>query len=382
MPSATQPPSLTHHHSMNSSVGGQQPHSIAPHPAPGRPGLDRAHTFPTPPTSASASGAITGLNGQSGSYDWTGGSMSGNGVQGGQPLMMENHPHSTPATPATTPPGSSLPTLQPYQSQPSYDNSRPMYSTATSQHPQYASQQQSMIRSGSLQSDTFPKQEMGPPTTRLSGSRSDSDQGGIKLDPYAQSQGNEHVSHGTGEAEAEHEHDTDYANGQAYPSQHSSYGSYSSEYKLGSYNGDHSQTAPEVNGSPAVQNGSGRVTPRNGSVSQSAWAAGYQTPPRAAPSSNLYNPTSDTRGTLPNGNSNGDGYIPGPYAPTQMNGNHKRGREEDDHHARPESRNEDIDNLKRRKQSASHIGLVNGSFDNDSRPINRARSTATKSSRR
>ncbi|KAJ8605040.1 hypothetical protein MRB53_041552 [Persea americana] len=57
-PTGSQPPALTHHHSMSNPVGGTMqhppPHSIAPHPQSGRPGLDRAHTFPTPPASASS----------------------------------------------------------------------------------------------------------------------------------------------------------------------------------------------------------------------------------------------------------------------------------------------------------------------------------------
>ncbi|KAK5009731.1 hypothetical protein LTR16_005402, partial [Cryomyces antarcticus] len=56
-PQASQPPSLHHHHSMSTPGAthvSQPPHSAAPHPASGRPGLDRAHTFPTPPTSASS----------------------------------------------------------------------------------------------------------------------------------------------------------------------------------------------------------------------------------------------------------------------------------------------------------------------------------------
>lgn len=56
-PTGSQPPALTHHHSMSNPVGGSMqhpPHSIAPHPQSGRPGLDRANTFPTPPASASS----------------------------------------------------------------------------------------------------------------------------------------------------------------------------------------------------------------------------------------------------------------------------------------------------------------------------------------
>jgi protein SOK2 len=68
----TQPPTLTHHHSMgNPGASVQQPpHSIAPHPAAGRPGIERAHTFPTPPTSASG---VMAMGNSGSSYDYTSG---------------------------------------------------------------------------------------------------------------------------------------------------------------------------------------------------------------------------------------------------------------------------------------------------------------------
>ena len=355
-PAGSQPPSLTHHHSMNSA---QQPHSIAPHPGVGRPGLDRAHTFPTPPTSASSTSV--GLNNQGSSYDWSGQNM-GNGVQSSQPLILENHAHSTPATPATTPPGSTMPSLQPYQSHQSYDSSRPMYSAAAQQQAQYASQhnvqQQNLARGAPLQSSTYGKQDMGPPATRAPGSRTDSEHGDIKHDPYAHSQGNEQVGHGTGEEEAEHEHDSEYPhdNNNAYAAHRGSYQSYGSAPNLATLHGEHSQTASAINGSPSHQNGSGRVTPRDPNGSQPQWATGYHTPPRAPPSSNLYNPMSDARGSVPNGSSGAEHYptapLQSPYAPTQTNGippSTKRMREDDDYHSRPSSRSDDIDAMKRRK---------------------------------
>ncbi|MBE7181235.1 MAG: KilA-N domain-containing protein, partial [Terriglobus roseus] len=39
----TQAPSLHHHHSMSNPMSAGPPHSIAPHPAAGRPGIERAH---------------------------------------------------------------------------------------------------------------------------------------------------------------------------------------------------------------------------------------------------------------------------------------------------------------------------------------------------
>ena len=360
MPSATQPPTLTHHHSMNSSVGSQQHPSIAPNPAPGRPGIDRAHTFPTPPTSAS--GAISGMGTQGGSYDWTGGSMSGN-VQGGHSMGLENHPHSTPATPASTPPGSALPSLQPYQSQ------QPIYAGHASSQAQYPPQQQGMARSGSIQSNSYSKQEMGPPSNRMSGSRPESEHGDGKLDHYAQAQANDVSQSGGGDG-TEQEQDSEYTHegAQAYASHRGSYSSYHSASNLAPYSGDNNHMPSAVNGSSGVNGGSGHGTPR---ASQAQWATGYQTPPRAPPSSNLYNPTSDARGSLPNGNTSTEPYVSGAYAPTQMNSlgaSKKHPRDDED----------DVDPLKRRKMTES--GSVSGSFD-DVRAMNRARGATAKAAR-
>ena len=364
----SQPPSLHHHHSMNSTVGSQQPHSIAPHPGAGRPGLDRAHTFPTPPTSASST--TIGLNNQGSSYDWGNQNMAG-GVQTGQSMMMENHPHSTPATPATTPPNASMPTLQPYQSHPSYDNTRPMYSAAAPQQSQYATQPNYPPKGTPLPS-TY-KQDMGPPATRGPGSRTDSEHGDSKGDVY--SQGNDQVGHGTN-VEAEHEHDPDYTHGSNGAYTHrDSYNGYSS----GSMHAD--QVSAKINGSPSHQNGSTHGTPHSANGSQQQWATGYHTPPRAPPSSNLYNTMSDTRGAVPNGNTPADHYSSAPlhpYAPTQQNGvpaSNKRMRDDDDY-SRPASRSEDLDSLKRRKmglEGGAATGMVTGSSDLHSRP----RSVAT-----
>ena len=351
MPPTTQPPSLTHHHSMNSSASHQQAASIAPNPQSGRPALDRAHTFPTPPTSAS--GTMTSIGSGQGSYDWTNGNI--NGVQGGQAMGMENHPHSTPATPATTPPGSALPSLQPYQSQ------QQMYSGQSGSHGQYPSQHQSLTRNGSISSGMYPKQEMGPPS-RVTASRPESEQGDVKLDSYGQAPATDN-SQASGDAEGDPEPEPDYphSNAQAYGSHRGSFDAYNAASNLAQYSGDSSQISPDVSGSAAVNGGSGRATPR---TSQS-WAAGYQTPPRAPPSSNLYNPTSDARGTLSNGNTGAENYISGPYEPTQMT-SVKRARDEDD-----------ADAMKRQKLNTStNNALMNGSFDSDNRPINRARSAA------
>lgn len=354
-PAGPQPPNLTHHHTMNSAVGGQQSGSLASHAGVGRPALDRAHTFPTPPTSAS--GTVASGIGSGWSYDSAASGMSGSQVQ-----QFEHHPHSTPATPATTPPGSNLPSMQPYQThQPNYDTSRPMYSAATPQQSMYASQlpNHAMGRNGSLQSNGYAKQEMGPPIG--SSNKPESEHGEQKLASYIPNHEQNHV-----DEEAEHEQDAEYAqdNKYAYDTQRAPYNGMS----MG------------TNGYP---NGSGHVTPQPAATNQSLWAAGHQSSPRAAPSSSLYNPTSDTRGALPNGNVANDGHVPGAYAPTAMNGatsSNKRLREDDDAYSKAHS--DDIDTLKRRKmgREGSSAGLTNGAYDE--RSINRAKSSASVRSRR
>lgn len=347
-PPGPQPPNLTHHHTMNSSVAAQPANPMTNPPNSGRPGLDRAHTFPTPPTSAS--GTVTGMNNQWGSYESAGSSM-GNGVQGSQ---YEHHPHSTPATPASTPPGSTLPSLQPYQGNQNYDNPRSMYPTNNAQQPHYGSQptlqNPAMARASTLPSNTYPKQEMGPPGALGSAAKPESEHGDQKLGSYIPSNANDHS---TVDDEADHDPDTEYAQDHKYYDTHRS-----------SYNG--------INGH---QNGSGQMNPLTTTTSQPMWPQGYQTP-RAPPSSNLYNPTSDTRGALPNGSVTPDGHIPGAYAPTQMNGlptSGKRSREDDDTYSRGHS--EDIEAMKRRKMSRDGVnssGMTNGTFE-DGRQINRAK---------
>lgn len=394
-PPNSQPPPLHHHHSMSNPVGPhvpQPPHSIAPHPGVGRPGLDRAHTFPTPPTSASSTSHM-GMGNQGNSYDWT-------GAQSAQSVPIESNVHSTPNTPATTPPGASMQSMQSYQNQQSYDTSRPMYSAAASQQAQYAPQQtvqpQSMARCAPMQTNPYLKNEMGPPTSRAPGLGSELEHTDHKNGSYTHNQGNEQVGHGTGEEEADHEHDAEYSheNNAAYNGNRGPTYTYNSGAHLGSLHGEPSHLSPEMNGSPSHQNGSGRGTPRNSAGSQAQWAAGYHSPPRAAPSSNLYNIISDARGSAPNGNSTAESYASAPlqssYAPSNINGatpSNKRIREEDDqdHQSRPASRGDDIEAMKRRKLGRE--GSVGGpigsnSFERSTRPINQSRTAALPRGRR
>lgn len=389
-PPGSQPPSLHHHHSMTNPVAShvsQPPHSIAPHPG-SRPNLDRAHTFPTPPTSASST---VGMNSQ-GQYDSWGQNM-GAGVQSTQPLAIDTHAHSTPNTPATTPPGPPMSSMQTYPGQQPYDSSRPMYSSATTQQAQYAPQQtlpqQNMARlSGSIQANNYLKHEMGPPSSRAPGSGPDIEHGDHKPEGYTHNQGSETVGHGTGEEEAEHEHDSEYPhdNNAPYNANRGTYSNYNPAPNLGSLPGEHPHLSPEMSGSPPHQNGSGRVTPRTSAGSQPQWPPGYHTPPRAPASSNQYPSISDARASVSNGTSGTETYPPGSlpasYAPLHVNGatpSNKRMREDEDqdHQSRPASRGDDIDSLKRRKMAreGSVSGPIAGAnnFERDARPINRTR---------
>jgi protein SOK2 len=105
-----------HHHSMNHSIGGHVPgpqHSLAPYLSVRRPGLDRMHTFPTPPTSASS--VMGCMESSEESFQW--GPQMGS-VQGTNPLFIDtglSNARSMPTTPATTPPGTQIQSMQQYQ---------------------------------------------------------------------------------------------------------------------------------------------------------------------------------------------------------------------------------------------------------------------------
>ena len=314
-PQGTQPPALTHHHSMTNPVGAsmaQPPHSIAPHPASGRPGLDRAHTFPTPPTSATS--LTMGMGNAGSSYEYGGAQASA--MHSGQPLSLDTGmtTRSVPTTPATTPPGNSQGVH--YQtSQPTYE-SRQMYS-APSTFGAYPSGPV-MHRFGGMQSSPGAvKTEMGPPA-RAGAENEHHDSKG-------------HDGYG-GQQDAEGEHEGEYTHTSAsYGARRPSY-NYKPNPAPGPLHSDPSHVSPEMNHSPH-QNGSGRATPRTANA-----YPGYNTTTQRGsqlPSSNLsYVMSSDTRGGAPNGP---ESYpAPGSYQPQQypsMNGaapSNKRMREMDD----------------------------------------------------
>ncbi|KAL1584420.1 hypothetical protein WHR41_06344 [Cladosporium halotolerans] len=319
-PTSSQPPALTHHHSMSTPGVPQPPHSMAPHPASGRPGLDRAHTFPTPPTSASSMTMNMGNSGSSYEYG------------GGQTAAMQS---------ASTSPGSS--SQMQYPTTQAYDGSRPMYSAPAPAYPPYAGAQY-----GQVQPNSGVKTEMAPPART-----------GAE---------NEHTEHKPHEAYA-NQHDGDGEHEGEYTHTSASYGSRKASYAslpaapLGSMHSDPSHISPEMTHSPH-QNGSGRATPR---TTTTAAYPGYTTPQRARlPASNLYSVISnDARaGAAPNGAP--DSYpqpqayntaqYPSMNGIPQTSGGNKRGRDLDDDegYGRPLSEN----GIKRARTDGSGAGVV------------------------
>lgn len=278
-PTGTQPPPLTHHHTMSNPVGPPQaPHSIAPHPSSGRPGLDRAHTFPTPPASASS---LMGMGNSGSSYSYGGAQAAA--IHAGK-FSASHCEDCADVHTATTPPGSTSQEIS-YGTSHHYDPSRGVYSTPS--YAQYPSSQQ-YAHTGAVKADISGQARAG----------AENDHGDSKTDGYA--------NHADGETEGAGHHDSAHMQSQMADS-------------------------PQ-------QNGSGRATPRTTNT-----YAGYTTPQRAAqlPSSNLYNVMSND-GRSQNGpdSYSSQGYQPQqPHYPS-MNGlsnSNKRVREVDDsedHYAR------------------------------------------------
>ncbi|EME42179.1 hypothetical protein DOTSEDRAFT_45737 [Dothistroma septosporum NZE10] len=289
-PQGTQAPALTHHHSMSNPINASmppQPHSIAPHPASGRPQLDRAHTFPTPPASAS-------------SMPMTNGNMP-NSYEYGSAGAVNS---------ASTPPSNSQGMPQYQTSQPPYTQS---YSTPGSySQPQYTHQQPGVQRFGNIHSSPDGvKTEMGPPAR----AGAENDHPDHKVGGYG------------GQQDAEGEHEGEYTHTSAsYGARRLSY-NYKPNPAPGPLHQDSSHVSPEMTHSPH-QNGSGRATPRTTNP-----YTGYNNTPQRQnqlPSSNLnYVMSSDARAGAPNGQEYAQqAYQPAPQYPA-MNGI-KRGREDDD----------------------------------------------------
>jgi protein SOK2 len=331
----------------------------------GRPSLERAHTFPTPPASASSA---MGSMGPSDNYPWNQQGMP-NGQQANQISIdtnLSNNARSLPNTPATTPPGSSMHSMQNYPpaSQP-YDNSRQMYQPSPAQSSPYQTSNSGAQERPVYAHNGYVKSEMGPPTTRGTGPNGDQvDAKSPNGMHHGQSEGQPGTS---GEEEADHEHDGEYTHDSgAYDTNR---GSYNYNAPPGNtLSNDHSHLSPELTNSPH-QNGSGRATPRTAPAPQSYYTSqGYNTPPRVGPpSSNVYSVMSNDRPPS-NGASTNDVYsnqgdmagsMQNGYAP-QPNGNSsmKRGRDDDD----------DRSDMKRRKAMMDGGSMPSPTFNHNQMP--------------
>jgi len=347
-------PSLQHHHH-SMGLPGPQPPLPSHQNMGGRPGLERANTFPTPPTSASS---VMGGMGASENFQWNQQHM--NSAQGANPMTIDtslSNARSLPNTPAATPPGQGLQSMQNYPpvSQ-SYDNSR-MY------QPPPPAQQSSYPSSNSAQQDrnvygqnNYAKSEMGPPSSRPTGSEQTDAKAPNGLMHPGQT---ESATHQGADDEAEHDHDAEYTHdSSAYDANRGSY----------SYNGasntslpnDHAHLSPELSGSPH-QAGSGRATPRTTAPYYSTQEGFNSSRIPQQQSSSVYSVVND-RGTT-NGASTNDVYatqqdmtnsMQNGYAaqPSILNGGStgmKRGRDDDDERPTSGGGSMGLADMKRRK---------------------------------
>ena len=273
-----------------------------------RPAVERSHTFPTPPSHtfptppASASSVI---GGQSNSYEWNNSQNMNGNVQPTAPLAIDttlSNSRSLPNTPASTPPGTNVQSMQPYQQH--------------SSHSQYGMPQ---VMPRYNHSGHYIKSEMGPPM-KTSAAESDSE---VKHDPYNHSNTDTpDVTHDNG---------------------------YSRNHYLGGYSSivENAITSPEqVNGSSPHQT-AGHITPRTSIHTQ--WSD-YNTPPRS----------NTTYETSSNGGSSytGAGYTPNTLASL------KRNREDDDIDYKRPSIGGDLDALKRRRGTEPSVAPLS-SYDHN-----------------
>jgi len=279
-----------------------------------------------------------GMGNSGSSYEFGGSGVAN--FQGNQPLSIDttlSNTRSVPTTPASTPPGNSIGSMQPYQTSQAYDQSRPLYSAPPTGQAQY-----SRYSSGP---GSYVKSEMAPPVHGPDGEQ--------PADMKAPHEEAGRVDEAHDEQESEYTHTS-----APYNANRGSYYNPTS----GSVHGENAHLSPEMTNSPH-QHGSGRATPRTTAASQAQWSAGgYSTPQRAQPPSSLYNVMGDSR---PGENGNGAGYAAtyaSQYASPNGIPNNKRVREldddEQDAYGRPSSR-DDGEGLKRRKTLEG--GAVGGS---------------------
>lgn len=336
-------PSIQQHHHHSMSLPGPAATLPSHSSSMGRPSIDRAHTFPTPPTSASS--VMGPMGSASENFSWNQQGMSnGQNSQISIDTSLSNNVRSLPNTPATTPPGG--PTLQSMQNYPpvsqSYDSSRQMYQQGPPpQQPPYPPSNGNPQDRSIYTPSGYVKSEMAPPSGRAPGPGSEQPESKPTNGMMHGGQG-ESGAPPAQEEEQDHEHD-----GGEYTHDSGAYdnrGSYNyNSAPVASLPNDHAHLTPEITGSPHPP-GSGRATPRTAAAPQSYYAQqGYNTPPRGpgAPSSNLYSVMSNDRGPT-NGTNGNDVYASQPEMSSMPNGystqppvlnsapSMKRGRDDDD----------------------------------------------------
>ncbi|CAI6100076.1 unnamed protein product [Clonostachys chloroleuca] len=322
------------------SINSQQSHPMSlPGPQPslpsnsiGRPPMDRAHTFPTPPTTAS--GVMGGIGGSE-SFNWQGQGI--NGTQGTNPMGMEPNARSMPNTPITTPPSH----IQFGSNSSGYDNaSRPMYNGPSSQHASYAPSNGATDRVYAP-GPSYPKHEMAPPSNRPSGHGAPTESQDAK--PPNGVLPSEHAAQPHGEDDDNHEHEQEYTHDSgAYEAHRSSY-NYTAP-GVGALTGD-ANVHPEMTGSPNHPTGSGRATPRTTGPTNTYYPHnnGYATPPPSRqPSSSLYSVITNDRSSSNGASGNGvynpaddmNHSMPNGYSQPPVHNGMKRGRDDDGDHSR------------------------------------------------
>lgn len=306
----------SHHHHHSMALPGPQPPLPSQTNVP-RPTLDRAHTFPTPPTGAST---VMAAMGTSDNFGW-----QGQGMNGAQ---------------ATTPPGTSMNSMQSYPSAASgYDSSRQMYGASAAQQSPY--QTATNGTHDRMYAHSYAKSDMAPPSNRPSAGGAQGEQHDVKPPNVMTSE--QSSQHPAGDDEADHEHEAEYTHDSGtYDGSRTSY-NYTAP-GVGSLAND-GNIPSEMTGSPNHPPASGRATPRTTAPHQPYYAqhAGYTTPPRVPSSSNLFNVTGADRSQHGNasstdvyasttdiGGSMASSYAPQPSIMNGSAGGLKRGRDEED----------------------------------------------------
>ncbi|KAF4121102.1 hypothetical protein GMORB2_2589 [Geosmithia morbida] len=322
----------------------------------GRPPLDRAASFPTPPATG-ASGVMPNMPSNEG-FNWQGQSMNGT-PQPSNPIAMDvnlGHARSMPTTPTTTPPGA----MQPYPSATQgYDNSRHMYSAPAPHQSPYASASSNGDRMYG-QHNPYPKHDMGPPpSSRPAGSAPPSEH-----DPKAPNGllGSDHAHQHpqAADEDGEQEHDAEYTHDSGAYDSSRPY-SYTAP-GVGALTGDAANVDPGMTASPSHAPASGgRATPRTQPYYPHTSA--YGASPRVQQPSAYYNGVGSDR-PVTNGAAGGDVYgqhtdmsggLANGYAPQpplsngSVSSGIKRGRDGDDELPRPMGELPGMGDIKRRK---------------------------------